>query len=247
MTHTLQDKNILVIGAAGGIGTALLKQLADAGAKVHATSRDQSRLESIENAASTHTLDATDHKATSELVASLAKEDTLHGIVNLAGSIILKPAHATTPDDFQSTINTNLLTAFNVVRAAGKSLTKQDGGASVVLMSSAVATHGYPAHEAITAAKAGVEGLARAAAASYAPKLLRFNCVAPGLARTPLSDNIFNSEPMLKASLDMHADGQPAEPDQAASAIAWLLHPLQKHVTGQTIAVDGGLSRVHAK
>jgi NAD(P)-dependent dehydrogenase (short-subunit alcohol dehydrogenase family) len=247
MTDSLKDQHVLVIGAAGGIGTALLKHLTDDGVHVHATSRSEDRLSQIENAASTHILDATDANATNEIISTLAKENTLHGIVNLAGSIVLKPAHATTPDEFEDTFRTNLLTAFNVVRAASKSLQKQDDGASVVLMSSAVASHGFPAHEAIASTKAGVEALARSAAASYAPKLLRFNCVAPGLARTPLSQNIFDSEPMLKASLDMHADRNPAEPEQVASAIAWLLHPLQQHVTGQTIAIDGGLSRVHAK
>lgn len=246
-TDSLQGKHVLVIGAAGGIGQALLAQLADQGAHAHATSRDQSRLASLATAASTHTLDATDPDATDALISQLAKDHPLQAVVNLAGSILLKPAHTTTPAEFSDTISTNLVTAFNTVRSAAKVMQRQQTGGAVVLMSSAVASHGYPAHEAITAAKAAVEGLARSAASSYATKNVRFNCVAPGLARTPLSEKIFASEPMLKASLAMHADGKPAEPEQVASAITWLVHPLQAHVTAQTIAVDGGLSSVHAK
>jgi NAD(P)-dependent dehydrogenase (short-subunit alcohol dehydrogenase family) len=246
-TDTLEGKNILVIGASGGVGTALRKQLADQGAKVHATSRDEAKLNDMTDAASTHTLDALDAKATEDLVKQLAKDGPLHAAVNLAGSVLLKPAHSTKPEEFEEVVRVNLFTAFNLVHAVSRVMPKQETGGSVVLMSSAVASHGFSAHEAITAAKAGVEGLARAASGTYAGKNVRFNCVAPGLARTKLSEKIFQSEPMLKTSLDMHADGQPAEPEQVASAIAWLMHPLQSHVTAQTIAIDGGLSSVHPK
>lgn len=249
MSKDHADRKYLIIGGGGGIGTALCKRLAEGGAQLVIASRDTSHLEDVagETGATTEQCDARDHAAVEELIAEITKDAPLHGAVNLAGSILLKPAHTTKPEEFQETLNTNLITAFNVARSAAKAMQRQNGGGSVVLMSSAVARHGFPAHEAIAAAKAGVEGLMRSAAASYATKHVRFNCVAPGLARTPLSKQVFDSEPMLKASLDMHADGRPAEPEQAASAIAWLLAEEQSHVTGQIIGVDGGLATVHAK
>lgn len=239
---------ILVVGAGGGIGSALCARLAGRGVSVIGAGRDASRLQAVsEHCLETHELDATDPQQVEQLVAAIVKDHgALHGAVNLAGTILLKPAHATTPDEFRSTIEANLMTAFYLVRSAVQPIAKSGGGA-VVLMTSAVAEHGYPAHEAISAAKAGVIGLARSAAASYASRGVRFNCVAPGLTETPLSSQIFKSEPTLKASLAMHANGKAATPAQVASAIDFLLHPDQAHITGQILAVDGGLSRVHAK
>lgn len=249
MSDSLQGKRILVIGGGGGIGTKLCERLAADGAELVIASRDKTHLDPV--AASTgaraETIDAREPGAVEQLVGDLTNDGELNGAVNLAGSVLIKPAHTMKEDEFEETIRVNLITAFNLVRACGKVMPKQESGGSVVLMSSAVARHGFPAHEAIAAAKAGVEGLMRSAAAGYANKRVRFNCVAPGLVRTPLSEQVFRSEPMLKASLDMHADGKPCEPHQAASAIAFLLHPDQAHVTGQTLGVDGGLGSLHAK
>lgn len=249
MNGSFDGRTVLVIGGGGGIGTELCRRLHGEGAKLVIASRDAEHLKPVadETGARAETLDARDHDAVEALVGSIAEDGPLHGAVNLAGSVLIKPAHTTKPNEFEETVGLNLMTAFNLTRACAKVMMKQEEGGSVVLMSSAVARHGFPAHEAIAAAKAGVEGLMRSAAAGYANKGVRFNCVAPGLVRTPLSQAVFNSEPMLKASLDMHADGKPCEPSQAASAIAFLLHPDQAHVTGQTLGVDGGLGSLHAK
>lgn len=239
---------VLVIGAGGGVGTALCKLLAHRGATVIGAGRDESKLQRIAgHCASTVIVDATIADAVADIVSGIVEEHGhIDGAVNLAGSILLKPAHSTTPEEFRSTIDQNLTTAFNLVRAVAQPMSKSGGG-SVVLLSSAVAEHGYPAHEAISAAKAGVIGLARSAASSYASRNVRFNCVAPGLTDTPLSSQIFRSEPALKASLAMHANGRTGTADQVASAIDFLLRCEQSHITGQVLAVDGGLSRVHAK
>ena len=102
-------------------------------------------------------------------------------------------------------------------------------------------------HEAIAAAKAGVVGLAQSAAATYARYNIRVNCVAPGLTRTPLTATLTTNEASLKASTALHPLGRIGEPHEIASAIAWLLDPEQSWVTGQVIAVDGGLSSVQPR
>jgi len=248
MSDSSQQQVIFIIGAGGGIGQALCERLHDRGAMIIGAGRDEEKLRAAsEFCHLTAKLDATDPQAVADAVANITDEHgRIDGAVNLAGSILLKPAHNTTPDEFRQTIEQNLMTAFYLVRAVAQPMSK-GGGGSVVLLSSAVAEHGYPAHEAISAAKAGVIGLARSAASSYASRKVRFNCVAPGLTETPLSSQIFKSEPALKASLAMHADGHAGTPEQVASAIDFLLHPDQGHITGQVLAVDGGLSRVHAK
>jgi len=101
--------------------------------------------------------------------------------------------------------------------------------------------------EMIAAAKAGVQGLALSAAATYAPQGVRVNVVAPGLVNTPLAAPITSSEKALETSRAMHALGRIGEPDEVASAIEWLLDPGQGWVTGQVLGVDGGLSSARTR
>jgi NAD(P)-dependent dehydrogenase (short-subunit alcohol dehydrogenase family) len=161
------------------------------------------------------------------------------------GSLLLKPAHLLSEEEWDATLATNLKSAFAVVRGAALTMAQQGG--SVVLLSTAAARIGFANHEAISAAKAGIEGLALAASASYASKGIRVNCVAPGMTRTPLTARLLENETMAKASAGMHALGRIGEPDEIASAIEWLLDPEQSWVTDQVIGVDGGLSRIRSR
>ena len=166
-------------------------------------------------------------------------------MVNCVGSILLKPAHATTEDEWQSTLQVNLTSAFAAVRSAAKAISK-DGG-SVVLLSSAAARYGLANHEAVAAAKAGVIGLTLSGAATYASKNLRVNCVAPGLVDTPLAARITGNPASLEASRAMHALGRIGSPDHVAAAIAYFLDPANDWVTGQVLGVDGGLGSVRPR
>jgi 3-oxoacyl-[acyl-carrier protein] reductase len=168
----------------------------------------------------------------------------IDGVVNCAGSLLLKPAHLVSEHEWDQVMTTNLKTAFAVLKVA---VTAFESGGSVVLLSSAAAHTGLPNHEAISAAKAGVEGLALAAAASYAPKGIRINCIAPGMTRTPLAARFLNNEVSAKASARIHPLGRIGEPEEIASAISWLLDPEQSWVTGQVISVDGGLSTIRTR
>jgi len=184
------------------------------------------------------TVDAVADRAAAELGG-------LTGIVNCAGSLLLKPAHLTSTADWQATIAANLTSGFGCVRAAGR-LMKADGG-SVVLVSSAAARVGLPNHEAIAAAKAGIIGLVRSAAATYARQRIRFNAVAPGLVRTPLTQGLVAGELAEKASVAMHPLGRLGEPGDIARAIAFLLDPAQSWITGQVLGVDGGLADLRGR
>jgi NAD(P)-dependent dehydrogenase (short-subunit alcohol dehydrogenase family) len=159
---------------------------------------------------------------------------------------LLKPAHATSADEWDDVIDTNLRTAFAVVRAVAPAMGRTGGG-SLVLMSSAAARLGLANHDAIAAAKAGVTGLARSAAATYAPRNVRINVVAPGLVRTPLAARLTANEASLKASEAMHALGRIGEPDDVAGLIAYLLDPANRWVTGQEFGVDGGLATLRSR
>jgi NAD(P)-dependent dehydrogenase (short-subunit alcohol dehydrogenase family) len=191
-------------------------------------------------------VDATDPEAVDAVAdAAAAALGGLDGIVNCAGSLLLKPAHLTSGADWQATLAANLTSAFGCVRAAGR-LLKTDGG-SVVLLSSAAARIGLANHEAIAAAKAGVIGLALSAAATYARQRIRFNVVAPGLVRTPLTRGLVASELAEKASVGMHPLGRLGEPEDVARAIVFLLDPAQGWITGQVLGVDGGLADLKSR
>ena len=245
-----QKAVFLVVGGSGGIGAAVAKQLASRGGLVTITGRDAGRLAAAcsETGAETFELEARDSAAVDSVVQEVHhRHARLDGVVNCAGSILLKPAHLISDDEFAETLAVNLVTAFNVLRAAARIMTRQPGGGSIVLCSSVAARRGLTNHEAIAAAKAGVEGLALAAAASYARTQVRVNCVAPGLTRTALTASLTQNEAVAKASAAMHPLGRIGEPEEVASAICWLLDPAQSWVTGQVIGVDGGLAHVQAR
>ncbi len=229
---------VLVVGAGGGIGRALVDRLVARGTTVVGAARDVDALDDVAGLESRHRLDARDPDATEALVGDLHRDGGLGGIVNLAGCITLKPAHMVSTKEWEETIASKLTTAFGCVKAAGKHLRT---GGSVVLVSTVAAATGLSNHEAIAAAGAGVEGLARAAAATYAARGLRFNVVAPGLVDTPLASKITGSERALEHSRKMHPLGRIGVPDDVAPAIAWLLSPDSAWITGQTVGIDGGL------
>jgi NAD(P)-dependent dehydrogenase (short-subunit alcohol dehydrogenase family) len=240
-------QRVVIIGASGGIGRDLCRRIVAAGGTVIACGRRREPLESLRSelspAVEVRELDARDATAVGGLFEGLLEPPT--GVANLAGAFLLKPAHLTSEAELAEQISQNLTTAFNVVRAASKAM--MNGGGSIVLTSSVAATMGLASHEAVAATKAAVEGLARSAAASYAARGIRVNCVAPGLTRTPMTERITGNEASLKVSTAMHPLGRIGEPPDIASAIAWLLSSESAWVTGQTIGVDGGLARVRAR
>ena len=241
-----EQQSVVVIGAAGGIGSPLVHHLAEAGATLTLAGRSEEPLQALadEVGGTAVVCDATDPDAVQALFDDAGE---ITGAVNLAGSLLLKPAHRTSPEEFTDTINASLLTAFNVVRSATGSMVKARNGGSIVLMSSAVARTGMRHHDAIAAAKGGVEALARASASSYADKGIRVNAVAPGMTDTDLTAKLLSSDTGRKASEALHPMGTIAQPDEVASAIAWLLDPAQRVVTGQVLAVDAGLGSLHRR
>jgi len=237
----------VVLGAAGGIGSALVRQLAEEGAEPVLAGRGESALHALaaETGGSVHVVDATSGDSVDTLFREvLERHGRVDGVVNCVGSILLRPAHRTAEAEWRATISANLDTAFHAVRA-GAAAMRRTGG-SIVLVSSAAARVGLANHDAIAAAKAGVVGLTLSAAATYASCGIRVNAVAPGLVRTPLSARLTSTSAGEEASRRMHPLGRLGAPDDVARAIAWLLDARQSWVTGQVLGVDGGLGSLRA-
>jgi NAD(P)-dependent dehydrogenase (short-subunit alcohol dehydrogenase family) len=239
----------LILGAAGSTGAATARLLAAAGHRLHLAGRDRALLEEVAadcGAATVHEVDARDIAAVKELVDAVADaEGRLDAVANLVGSILLKPAHLTSAEEWEDTIATNLTSAFAVVRAAAPRM--RETGGSIVLASSAAAQTGIANHEAIAAAKGGIIALVRSAAATYGASGVRVNAVAPGLTRARMTARLVDNEAQADASRRMHVLGRLGEPEDVAALVAWLMDPANSWITGQTIGIDGGLGQVHPR
>jgi NAD(P)-dependent dehydrogenase (short-subunit alcohol dehydrogenase family) len=238
-------QRVAVLAPRSTIAQAVVKQLQEEGAQIACIGRSLEGID-VDQYAFAAECDLTDFNAVDEAVGQAQEAcNGLTGLANFAGSMLLKPAHLTTRREYDDTLEANLATAFAAVRAAGKHMAKSSG--SVVLISSAAGAYGMPNHECIAAAKGALESLARSAAATYAQRGMRFNVVAPGLVDTNLSQKIVSNEASRKVSESLHPLGRIGAADEAARAVCWLLHPQQSWITGQTLGVDGGLSRVQPR
>ncbi len=234
----------VILGASGGIGRGIASALAADGAKLVLAGRSLDKLYPLadELGATAHEVDASSFAEVEALLTeSRERHGRVAGVVNAVGSILLKPAHLTSEAELAETLRLNLQTAFAAVRAAARTMTE---GGSVLLFSSSAAEVGLPHHEAIGAAKGAVAGLVRSAAATYAPRRLRVNAIAPGLVDTPLAARITGNPKSLEASIAMHPVGRIGTVDDIVAPARWLLDPASEWVTGQVIAVDGGMSRI---
>ena len=233
---------MLVTGGSGGIGQALVRRLRTQGCHVVVAARDAARLQAWadEVGADAVPTDVTMTPAVDALVAGvLERHGRIDGVAHCVGSIVLKPLHLTSDEEWERTLQLNLTSAFRLMRAV---VAKHRAPVSIALVSTSAAAVGLPNHEAIAAAKGGLEGLVRAAAATYASRGVRVNAVAPGLVRTPLAARITGSEAALKSSLALHPIGRIGEPDDVAAMLEHLLDPSHSWITGQVIGVDGGMS-----
>jgi 3-oxoacyl-[acyl-carrier protein] reductase len=239
--------NFLLFAGTSDVATHVIHSLKAGGHNVMITSRSE---DSLERAASTlgvtgEVCNIEDFADTERVFAKAVETmGSIDGVANFAGSIMLKGAHQTSFEQYMSVIHTNLTTAFSVTHNAPKFM---KNGGSVVLFSSAAAMHGFANHEAIAAAKGGIISLVKSAAATYASQNLRFNAVAPGLTKTKLASQITGNAMALKVSEAMHALGRVGEVSDVANATLFLLDTNNSWITGQTIAVDGGLSSVAPK
>ena len=242
----VDSKVVWIIGGSGGIGSNLARRMSDNGWKVIISARNIENLNLVSDGKSIDSLivDATNADDVQEKAKQINETyGSLDAVVNSVGSIFLRPLHATSSEQFMETINQNLVTSFNVIRATAKIMMRGNGG-RIVLFSSVAASLGMPNHAAISAAKAGVEGLARAAASDYAKRGIRVNVISPGLVETPLSSHLLASEQSRKVSEDMHPVGKIGQPDDIASVAEWLITSAPEWMTGDIIPVDGGLTNL---
>ncbi|HSR67105.1 MAG TPA: SDR family oxidoreductase [Acidobacteriota bacterium] len=233
----------VILGASGGIGSALARRLHKRKGCLILAGRDREKLGPLtrELGCEVAVCDPTQVDEVEGLLKKAAKDyGSVEAIANCVGTLLLKPVHLTTWEEWQETLRINLGSAFATVRSGVKVMSRTGG--SIVLCSTAASLMGIANHEAIAAAKGGINGLVLSAAATYASKGIRVNAVAPGMTRTPLTERLTSNEALRKGSEAMHALGRIGEPDEVAAALEFFMAPENNWVTGQILAVDGGLS-----
>jgi NAD(P)-dependent dehydrogenase (short-subunit alcohol dehydrogenase family) len=244
-----RNRVALVTGARGGIGAEVVARLRSAGHRVAAVGRDAATLGAVPADAHLAFDTTTPEGAAAAIEACRSQLGAAPALLaHCVGSTLIAPLHRTSTAQYRELMRVNLDSAVYMLQAWVEALRGAGGaggeGGAAVLVSSVVARIGVANHEAIAAAKGGVEALARSAAASYAPIGLRINAVAPGMTETPMTANMLRLDAMREGAGKQYPLGGVQTAAQVADTIAWLLSDGAARITGQVIAVDGGFTTV---
>ena len=244
----LTGKVALVTGASRGIGAAIAKRLAARGALVavnYAGSADAAGAVVAEIVAAGGRAVAIQADVSSSEAATALVEGTISSLGGL--DIVVNNAGITrdglmvrmSDDDWNSVIDTNLTGVFNVTRASSRYLMKQRGG-SIVNVTSVVGLAGNAGQSNYAAAKAGVIGLTKSVAKELASRGVRANAVAPGFIETDMTARL--PDAVRDGVLKEIALRRFGSADEVASAVAFLASDEAAYITGQVLAIDGGMT-----
>lgn len=244
---SLDGKVAVVTGASSGLGVAFATALAEAGADVAMGARRVDRLadtrqlvEAAGRRAVTVETDVAKPEDCERLITTAVAE--LGGVdilVNNAGVGTAVPAIRETPDEFREVIDINLNGCYWMAQSFARAATR---GGSIVNIGSVLGltTAGLP-QAAYSASKAALIGLTRDLAQQWTPrKGIRVNCIAPGFFASEMSDQYLPG--YLDAVMSRVVMGRKGDPEELAATLVWLVSDAGSYVTGQTIAVDGGVT-----
>ena len=251
MSHVdLSGKVALVTGASRGIGAAIAAELAACGASVavnYAGSKDAADsvvadITAAGGRAVAIQADVSDPAACAELVsATITQLGALDVLVNNAGITRDGLLVRMSDEDWGAVIDTNLTGVFSLTRAAAKHMMKARSG-SIVNVTSVVGLVGNAGQANYSAAKAGVIGLTKTVARELAGRNVRANAVAPGFIETDMTAKL--SEGVREGARSQVAMGRFGAPQDVAKAVAFLASDDSSYITGQVLAVDGGMTFV---
>ena len=241
--NNLEKKNIIVTGASGGIGNAIIKRLYEAGANVLASGTRIEKLEELKknfenikilkfDISQSNKIEDFIDNATSELGGSL------DGIVNNAGITQDNLAIRMNLEEWQKVININLTSTFLMSKFAIKKMLKNKSG-KIVNITSVVGHTGNLGQANYTASKAGIVAMSKSLAIEYAKKNININCISPGFIKTAMTDKI--DEKFKEVIISKIPSARLGEPDDIANAVLFLSSDQSNYVNGETLHVNGGM------
>ena len=241
--NDLKDKNIIVTGASGGIGNAIVKKLNEAGANILASGTRMEKLEELKNRFENIKVlkfDISQSDKIEEFIENATNEmgGSLDGIVNNAGITQDNLAIRMSLDEWQKVININLTSTFLMSKFAIKKMLKNKSG-KIVNITSVVGHTGNLGQANYTASKAGIVAMSKSLAIEYAKKNINVNCISPGFIKTAMTDKI--DEKFKEVIISKIPSARLGEPEDIANAVLFLSSDQSNYINGETIHVNGGM------
>jgi 3-oxoacyl-[acyl-carrier protein] reductase len=239
----LEKKNIIVTGASGGIGNAIIKKLNESGANILASGTRIEKLEELKkNFEEIKILkfDISQSDKIEEFIENATNElgGSLDGLVNNAGITQDNLAIRMSLDEWQKVINVNLTSAFLMSKFAIKKMLKNKSG-KIVNITSVVGHTGNLGQANYTASKAGIVAMSKSLAIEYAKKNININCISPGFIKTAMTDKI--DEKFKEVIVSKIPSARLGEPDDIANAVLFLSSSQSDYINGETLHVNGGM------
>ena len=239
----LEKKNIIVTGASGGIGNAIIKKLNEAGANILASGTRIEKLEELKKnfeGIKILKFDISQSDKIEEFIENATGElgGSLDGIINNAGITQDNLAIRMSLDEWQKVININLTSTFLMSKFAIKKMLKNKSG-KIVNITSVVGHTGNLGQANYTASKAGIVAMSKSLATEYAKKNININCISPGFIKTAMTDKI--DDKFKEVIISKIPSARLGEPEDIANAVLFLSSDLSNYINGETLHVNGGM------
>ena len=239
----LKDKKIIVTGASGGIGNAIIKKLSEVGANILASGTKIEKLEELKkNFKNIKILrcDMSESSKIEEFIENATNElgGSLDCIINNAGIAQDNLAIRMSLEEWQKVINVNLTSTFLMSKFAIKKMLKNKSG-KIVNITSVVGHTGNLGQSNYTASKAGIIAMSKSLAIEYAKKNINVNCISPGFIKTAMTDKI--EDKFKEAIISKIPSSRLGEPDDIANAVLFLSSNQSNYINGETLHVNGGM------